>query len=92
MSDDEDTPQGALRAAIAILGGVTPAAAKLHVGASALANWAHRGVPAEQCASIEVATGGRVKRKQLRPDIFGSLDDIRAARVGASDRASDCTQ
>lgn len=27
-------------------------------------------IPAEMCGPIEVATGGRVKRSDLRPDLF----------------------
>jgi len=35
-------------------------------------HWLHKSeeVPAEHCAAIERATGGKVTRKQLRPDIF----------------------
>ena len=28
-------------------------------------------VPAERCVQIEVATGGKITRSELRPDIFG---------------------
>jgi len=28
-------------------------------------------VPAEHCAAIEAAVGGKVTRQQLRPDVFG---------------------
>lgn len=42
-----------------------------------------RGAPAEFCASIEVATGGRVTAIDLRPDIFG-LPIIRAAKIAKS--------
>lgn len=44
-----------------------------HVGVvqSAVANWLKRGrVPSEHCLAIEIATGGVVGRKDLRPDDF----------------------
>jgi DNA-binding transcriptional regulator YdaS (Cro superfamily) len=28
-------------------------------------------IPLEQCLPIEIATGGKVTRAQLRPDVFG---------------------
>jgi DNA-binding transcriptional regulator YdaS (Cro superfamily) len=39
-----------------------------HVG-----KWLHRDkkVPAEMCVAIELATGGKVTRYELRPDVFG---------------------
>ena len=39
-----------------------------HIG-----KWLHRDgkVPAELCIAIELATGGKVTRYELRPDVFG---------------------
>jgi DNA-binding transcriptional regulator YdaS (Cro superfamily) len=34
-------------------------------------------VPAEYCQAIEAATGGRVTRFELRPDVFGGPDEAR---------------
>lgn len=39
-------------------------------------SWLRRGIPpAERCRAIEAATGGRVTRYQLRPDVFGPAED-----------------
>ena len=36
--------------------------------------WLQKGVvPAEHCGAIETATGGKVTREELRPDVFGPL-------------------
>jgi len=44
-------------------------------------HWLRRKVPSEQCAAIEMATGGQVTRYQLRPDVFGesAAADLREA-------------
>lgn len=36
-------------------------------------------VPAERCVQIELATGGKVTRNELRPDVFGERQPERAA-------------
>ena len=60
----------ALDKAIEAVGGVTKLAQAVGVAQSAVSNWKVRGIPAEKCKAIEEATGGVVKRHQLRPDIF----------------------
>lgn len=41
-------------------------------------NWLKAGtVPAEHCAAIERATGGKVTRADLRPDVFGVQESVR---------------
>lgn len=36
-------------------------------------------VPADRCVRIEAATGGKIARNDLRPDIFGESQPVRAA-------------
>lgn len=47
-----------------------------HIG-----KWLHRDkkVPAESCVPIEMATGGKVTRYDLRPDVFGEKPRRRRA-------------
>lgn len=35
--------------------------------------WLRNRVPADRCVDIEQATGGKVSRAMLRPDVFGEL-------------------
>ncbi len=35
-------------------------------------NWRTRGVPAEKCRAVELATSGAVTAAELRPDVFGT--------------------
>ena len=69
----------ALDRAIKVLGGVTKAAYAIGVRQSAVSNWKARGVPIDKAISIETATGGAVKRYELRPDIFDAPRKGRAA-------------
>lgn len=36
-------------------------------------------IPAERCIQIEAATGGKVTRYDLRPDVFGPATQLKAA-------------
>lgn len=36
-------------------------------------------IPAERCVQIEKATGGKVSRQDLRPDVFGTRTNKRKA-------------
>lgn len=67
MSEAPCTP---LQRAIDAVGGVSALAAKIGIGPSAVFNWkARQGlVPVDHCAAIELATAGKVTRKDLRPD------------------------
>lgn len=62
----------ALKDAIKEVGGQRALAAKLGKKQGHIGNWLHRDkkVPAEVCADIEAATGGKVTRQDLRPDVF----------------------
>ena len=51
-----------------LLGGRAALAEKLKVTAAAVGNWKVRGVPIEHCPAIEMLTGARVCRRQLRPE------------------------
>jgi DNA-binding transcriptional regulator YdaS (Cro superfamily) len=89
MGSNRQAAKEALQRAIALAGGSSELAAKLGVSSSAPGNWLRRGsIPVEQCVEIELATKGRIKREQLRPDIFGRLRDIRAARDSACGNAT----
>jgi len=70
--------------AIKACGGVAALAEKVGVTASAPAMWKARGrVPSDHCAAIEQATGGKVTRRDLRPEdwrrIWPELADDKAA-------------
>lgn len=41
-------------------------------------------VPAEHCAAIEHATEGKITREELRPDVFGPLQQRPASANGAT--------
>ena len=52
-----------------IIGGTTKLAAAIGVTAQVVSNWRVRGVPAERCPDIELATDGAVRCEELRPDV-----------------------
>jgi DNA-binding transcriptional regulator YdaS (Cro superfamily) len=66
--------QGHLKRAIQLLGGQSALARACggKIRQQHIWNWLHRDgkVPAEHVLAIEQATGGRVNRHQLRPDIY----------------------
>lgn len=75
---DEIVPKNPLELAIKLLGGVNKMGKRMNVEPSAITNWRRRGnVPTEQCPAIELLTRGKVKRKQLRPDMFASFEQLR---------------
>lgn len=59
-----------IASACEIVGGQTQLAKIVGVTAGAVSQWVrgHRPVPIERCATIEMATNGRVSRRDLRPD------------------------
>ncbi len=63
-------PNQVLIDAAKLVGGQAVLARALKVKAPTVNQWAngHRPVPVQFCHAIEVATGGAVTRKQLRPD------------------------
>lgn len=53
-------------------GGLTKLATALGIKPPSVAEWIKRGLaPPERCIAIEEATGGKVTRYELRPDVFG---------------------
>lgn len=62
----------ALRMAVELLGGPTAAAKEIGKAQSSVSEALAHGkrVPAEWCIPLERATGGKVSRHQLRPDIY----------------------
>lgn len=57
--------------AIVAAGSVSELAARCGVRYQAVQRWRNRGlVPAERVLQVEKATGGRVSRYELRPDLY----------------------
>ncbi len=68
----ETTQTLALLAAIEACGNAIQLARAIGVTPQAITFWKRRGrVPAERVIAVEAATGGRVTRDQLRPDLYG---------------------
>ena len=68
--------RAALRRAVTLVGSQSALARALgdNVKQGHVWYWLEKGqgkVPAEYCAAIELATGGKITRHDLRPDIFG---------------------
>jgi DNA-binding transcriptional regulator YdaS (Cro superfamily) len=58
--------------AIEEAGGIAPLASKLKVSIQLVSMWKKRDrIPAEQCIAVEKATGNKVTRYQLAPQVFG---------------------
>lgn len=53
--------------------GLTTTASLLSVSVQRLSNWVERGVPVGKCTAVEVATGGQVTRKDLRPNDWAAI-------------------
>ena len=58
-----------VRRAAELAGGINALAAKLDVSRQLLYAWPKR-VPAERVLAIEDATGGKLNRSEIRPDIY----------------------
>ena len=54
--------------ACAAAGGMTKLAGVIGQSVQTVSNWRGRGVPVVHCLAVEMATGGAVTRKELRPD------------------------
>lgn len=64
--------------AASILGSQAALASALGVSNMAVVQWKKRGVPAVRVLAIERATGGRVTRHDLRPDLYPQEHDATA--------------
>lgn len=62
-----------IQRAVAIVGTQAALATTLKVSAGMVSQWmsGHRPVAANHCLAIERATGGKVTRYELAPDVFG---------------------
>lgn len=58
----------ALKRAVKIAGGLSALALRLGITPQAVSQWER--VPAKRVLSVERATGGRITRNQLRPDLY----------------------
>jgi DNA-binding transcriptional regulator YdaS (Cro superfamily) len=54
-------------------GGLTKLAEAIGQSTQTVSNWRSRGVPVVHCAAIEQATGGKVTRRDLRPDDWARI-------------------
>jgi DNA-binding transcriptional regulator YdaS (Cro superfamily) len=55
------------------VGGLVHLASLLGLSIQTVSNWKVRGVPVERCVAVEYATGGKVTRRQLRPDDWQAI-------------------
>ncbi|MCK8785236.1 helix-turn-helix domain-containing protein [Roseomonas sp. NAR14] len=60
--------------AIELAGGLTKLADLVGVKPSSVFKWRVRRVPAERVLAVERATGGKVTRHELRPDLYPPAD------------------
>ncbi|MFG6139478.1 transcriptional regulator [Halomonas sp. B23F22_10] len=60
-----------MQEAIRIAGGPAALARAIGISSQAVSQWSI--VPAVRVMAVVKATGGKVKAKQLRPDVFGAV-------------------
>ena len=72
-----------LEKAINLAGGQSALARLVGVSPQLVHSWKRFGVPPHRAVQIEAATGGKVKRGELRPDIFGAKPKMPVGRVSA---------
>lgn len=71
------------KAAIKALGGQKQAAEKLGRSQSTISTYVTGGnAPAEICMQIELATGGKYRAEDMRPDLAETFRGFRTARRG----------
>lgn len=68
------TSEEALELAISITGSMQALADHLGITKGAVSQWKLPGrrIPIKHCRDIEVLTEGKVRREDLRPDVFGT--------------------
>lgn len=74
--------------AIEIAGGGTKLARLLQVDRAVIDSWRRRRVPANQVINVEKATGGKVGRHELRPDLYPPEDYEHLRARGANDQTA----
>ena len=81
---------GPLKRAIRIVGGQAALGRACGVSQAHVWNWLHRErrVPAGRVLAVEIATGGRVRRDELRPDLYPPEDPERAVLLEAARTAT----
>lgn len=74
----------ALSKAITICGSQSELARRIggKVRTGHIYHWLRNTVPAERCLAIEQATGGKVTRHDLRPDVFGTSPSATLQEAG----------
>ncbi|WP_374537619.1 transcriptional regulator [Chitinimonas taiwanensis] len=60
-----------------ILGSQRKLAKSLGISPQALGKWLRNGPPMERCPDVEIATNGRVRCEQLRPDLAEKFTYLR---------------
>ncbi|WP_458068669.1 Cro/CI family transcriptional regulator [Rhodanobacter sp. BL-MT-08] len=66
-----------------LLGSQEALASVLGIKSPSISDWRKRKqVPAERCGAIEAATGGKVTRYDLRPDVFGEAPATELQEAG----------
>ena len=72
-------------------GGRASLAKQLEVSVAAIGNWKSRGIPIEYCASIEMASGGMVTRRELRPHDWEKIwPELATAPANTAQAATNC--
>lgn len=59
--------------ACSAVGGLSKLATAVGESPQTVSNWRRRGVPIAHCAAIELATKGKVTRRDLRPDDWSRI-------------------
>ena len=82
MKTERDATMQSLDLAISLVGGQVPLAESLGVRQQTVSYWRKAGVPVEHCAAIERLAGGRVTRRDLRPEDWARIWPELAAPTG----------
>jgi DNA-binding transcriptional regulator YdaS (Cro superfamily) len=88
MAGMSETSQDALRRALDILDGVRNLAKACDVSVQAVYKWLENGVTAERAIEIETATGGKVTRHELRPDLYPVQSSVLSPQSSDAERVA----
>ncbi len=83
-----------LASAVALVGGQAQLARLLGISQPHVWHWLHKAerVPAEHVIAIEKATGGKITRHELRPDLYPASESPRPAVADEDRPRADCYQ